>query len=82
MPNPFFNSFQQPQNPDKDILSNFNNFRANPNQFLADEGINVPKEYANNPEQTAKYLLGNMPQMQQNKVFQLVNVLKGMLGNR
>lgn len=83
MPNPFFESFQQPPqsqlNP-QDLTKNFNECKSNPTKFLADRGINVPEEYAGNPEQMAKYLLGNMPQVQQNKVFQTANMLKGIFG--
>lgn len=79
MANSFFDAFnnQQPT-----VIDSFNEFRMNPNQFLANKGINVPQEYSNSPEQTAKYLLSNMTQLQQNKVMQTVNMLKGMFGIR
>lgn len=80
MANSFFDSFNQ--QPQKNFSDLFNEFRSNPNQFLADKGINVPQEYSNSPEQTAKYLLSNMPQVQQNRVLQTVNMLKGMFGMR
>lgn len=81
MANSFFDAFQN-QPPQQNMMDSFNEFRSNPNQFLADKGINVPKEYSNSPEQTARYLLSNMPQVQQNRVMQTVNMLKGMFDVR
>lgn len=78
MANPFFESFQQPhQTTPQDIANGFNECKSDPMKFCADRGINIPKEYANNPEQMARYMLSNMPQVQQNKVFQMANMLKG-----
>lgn len=80
MANHFQDSFNRPQQPN--MFEAFNAFRQNPSEFLAKNGINVPQEYANNPEMMGKYLLSNMPQMQQNKIFQTVNMLRGMFGGR
>ena len=85
MANQFFEAFQNPQSqpqpqPQQNILSDFNTFKQNPSQFLANKGINIPQEYANSPEQTAKYLLSNIPQVQQSKIMQTANMLKSILG--
>ena len=65
-----------------DTVNQFNTFRADPAQFLASRGINIPAEYANNPEQMGRYLLNNMPSSQQNGVLRAANMLRGMLGYR
>jgi len=62
------------------IFEQFNSFRSNPQEFLARNGINIPQQYANNPEQMGKYLLSNMPQTQQGQIFQTVNALRSMFG--
>lgn len=82
MANPFFESFQQSnQLTPNDISNGFNECKSDPVKFLKDRGYDVPQQYANNPEQMAKYLLSNMPQVQQNKIFQMANMLKGMFSN-
>ena len=81
MPSRFRNSFGPP-NQQQDIATQFNEFRSNPTQFLADRGINVPPEYSNNPQQMAQYLLSNMPAVQQNGIFRTASMIKQMLGFR
>lgn len=82
MANRFFSGNQQPQVPfqnGQDAMSQFAQCRQNPRQFLMNRGINVPDEYANNPEQMARYLLNNLPQnVQQNKIFQVAGMLRNM----
>ena len=70
--------FQSPM----DAMNQFNTFRQNPAKFLADRGINIPPEYANSPEQMARYLMSNMASSQQNGVIQAANMLRGMFGFR
>lgn len=79
MPSRFRNSFNQPQQ-SPDMVTQFNEFRSNPTQFLANRGINVPQEYANNPQMMAQYLLSNMPASKQNGVFRTASMIKQMLG--
>lgn len=71
------NSYQQP-----DFLSQFNSFRQNPYEMLAQKGINIPNEYRGNYQQAAQYLMNNMPANQQNGILQKANMLKQLLGIR
>ncbi len=73
---------QVPFQNSQDALAQFNQCKQNPRQFLADRGINVPDQYADNPEHMARYLLNNLPQnVQQNKIFQVAGMLKNMFGS-
>ena len=47
------------------IISQFNTFKQNPLQFLLQRKINIPQEYANNPQGAIQYLM-NTGQMSQN----------------
>lgn len=87
MGNRFISSFNQPQqtgpfNNMQDMANQFNECRSNPSQFLANRGINVPPEYANNPQMMAQYLLNNMPASKQNGIFRAASMIKQMLGLR
>ena len=85
MANRFTDSFQSTPNMYNSAnnggfdVNQLNECANNPIQFLANHGINVPTEYQNSPEQTAKYLLGNLNNIQQNFVMQKVNTFKGMM---
>jgi hypothetical protein len=51
----------------------FSNFMKNPFQFIAQKrGINIPGEYANNPQAAVQYLL-NSGQMTPEQLQQLKN---------
>lgn len=84
----FQNKQNQQQNSDapfsnpQETANQFNQFRNNPIEFLNSRGYQVPKEYANNPEAMARYMLKNMPGFQQNKIFQLATMLGQMFGFR
>lgn len=67
MPNNLFNSTQN-----NNIMSEFNRFQNNPMQWLVNRNVNIPQEYANNPEQAVQYLLNNgqMSQSTLNKIIQ------------
>lgn len=90
MANRFFSqSPVQPQPPQQqgpfqngqDAFNQFNQCIQNPRQFLRDRDIDVPDQYADNPEHMARYLLNNLPQnVQQNKVFQVAGMLKNLFG--
>lgn len=54
------------------IMGQFSNFMRNPFQFLMQKRINVPPEYANNPQGAVQYLL-NSGQMTQQQFEQLRN---------
>lgn len=46
------------------MMSQFNTFKQNPFQFLLQHKINIPNEYANNPQGAVQYLM-NAGQMSQ-----------------
>lgn len=46
------------------MMSQFNTFIRNPLQFLLQHKINIPNEYANNPQGAVQYLM-NAGQMSQ-----------------
>lgn len=68
MPNPLFAN---------QIQNLYQSFLTNKMQFLSQRNINVPPQYANNPEEAVKYLLNNgiMSQEQFNKLDQLATAL-------
>lgn len=53
----------------------FNQFMQNPIQWLMQRRINIPQEYANNPQGAVQYLLnkGQMSQEQLTKLTQTAN---------
>lgn len=55
----------------------FNNFMMNPMGFLAQRGINVPMQFANNPQALVQHLLntGQMSQEQLNKLRQQASMM-------
>lgn len=46
------------------MMNQFNSFRQNPMQFLLQRKIQIPNEYANNPQGAVQYLMstGRMSQ--------------------
>lgn len=84
MANRFTDSFNQTPSysQNNDIFTQFNSFRQNPYDMLAQRGINIPEQYRGSYQQAAQYLMQNMPQTQQNGIFQKVNMLKQMFGMR
>lgn len=46
------------------MMNQFNSFRQNPMQFLLQRKIQIPNEYANNPQGAVQYLMstGQMSQ--------------------
>lgn len=49
------NNFGNPQY----VMSQLQRFKANPMQFLAQKGLNIPQQYANDPTAAAQYLMNN-----------------------
>lgn len=85
MPNRFVSGPAQNGGPfsnTQDVLSQFNSCKANPAEFLAQRGIQVPQEYANNPQMMAQYLLSQTPVAQRSGIFSMANMLKSMLMGR
>jgi len=68
MPNPLFTN---------QIQNLYQSFLTNKMQFLAQRNVDVPQQFANNPEEAVKYLLnsGVMSQEQFNRLDQLANTL-------
>ena len=60
-----------------------NQFRQNPMQFLMNQGINVPQQYMNSPEDAAKYLMqnSNMNQAQINQIMNLASQYQQQMWN-
>ena len=61
---------QQTKMSNNNIKSQFNNFMQNPMQYLLNQKINIPQEYANDPHGAVQYLLnsGSMSQDTFNKI--------------
>ena len=64
MPSPIFNAMNNGQAPNQggpfDLVRQYNNFRQDPFTFmLRTKGIDIPKEYANDPKGAVQYLLNN-----------------------
>lgn len=68
MANPLFN-----EQMNRGFMSQFNQFRQNPMQFLASNRINIPQQFANDPHGAVQYMLNNgqMSQEQLNKLTQM-----------
>ena len=64
-----------PQN----LMNLFQQFRQNPMQFMAKKGLNLPKEYINNPQGAVQYLMdsGKMSQSQYNQFRQMAKQFSG-----
>ena len=70
MANPLFNQLNNQQQQS----NQFQVFRQNPMQFLANRNLNIPQELANDPHGAVQYLLNNgkMTQQQLNMLTQHV----------
>lgn len=67
----------QTQNNAPDFQSQFQLFRQNPIQFMAQRNLNIPPEYQNNPHEAVNYLLQN-GQMQHGALQKLMGTLQRM----
>lgn len=79
MANGLYNQFTQNQN-DNNPINQFGQFRNNPMSFLANRGLNIPKQYANDPKGAVQYLLQN-GQMNQGALNNLIQKAQ-MMGFR
>ena len=68
MPNPLFAN---------QIQNLYQSFLTNKMQFLAQRNVDIPQQFASNPEEAVKYLLnsGAMSQEQFNSLSQMANSL-------
>lgn len=57
------------------LINQFNTFQQNPMQFLAQKNLNIPNQYANDPQGAVQYLLnsGKMNQQTLNGLIQVAN---------
>lgn len=71
--NPFFNAMSGGNN----ILNMYQQFRANPMQFLVDHKINIPQNAQSDPNAIINYLLqtGQLTQAQINGAYQAAQQL-------
>ena len=67
MGNPLYNQLNS-----NSQATQFNSFMQNPMKFLANRNMNIPEQYANNPQAAVQYLLnsGRITQQQLNSVIQ------------
>ena len=79
MPNPIYEQLNgnRTQNNATDFRSQFEVFRQNPIQFMAQRNLNIPPEYQNNPHEAVNYLLQN-GQMQQGALQKVMGTLQRM----
>lgn len=57
MANQLYEELNKPQEPD--MQSQFQRFRQNPIQFMAQRNLNIPQEYQNDPHAAVNYLIQN-----------------------
>lgn len=65
------------------LMAEFQRFRANPMQYMASRGLNIPQQYMNSPEAASRYLMqnSNMSQNDINQLMQTASQFQGMMGN-
>lgn len=59
------------------LMGQFNTFMQNPMQFLMQKKINIPQEYANNPQGAVQHLLNN-GQMKQEDLNRMIDMAQKM----
>ena len=69
-----------PQN----FMQQFQQFRQNPMQFLMQHRLNIPQEYANDPQGAIQHLMntGKMNQQQYNQLQQMAMNMQRMFGQK
>ena len=70
--------YNQMNNNQSNMNEQYNNFKNNPMQFLAQRGINIPQQYMNNPKSAVQYLLnsGRMSQQGFNNLSNIARMFK------
>lgn len=63
---------EQMRNQNGNPMDQFSQMRSNPMAFLANKGLNIPQQYANDPRGAVQYLLtnGRMSQGMLNNLMQ------------
>lgn len=64
----------------KNMFNQFQSFMGNPVQFLAQNKLNIPQEYLNNPNDAIQHLM-NSGQLSQQQYNMAVNAAKRIEGN-
>lgn len=66
----------------QNMMSKYGQFQQNPMQFLANNGLNIPQEYAGDPNAAIQYLMnsGKLTQQQYNFAAQFANAAMGGRG--
>ncbi len=60
------------------IQSQYQSFKTNPMGFLAQRNLNIPQQYANDPEGAVRFLMNNGTMSQD--VFNRINQMANQLG--
>ena len=68
----------------KNMMEQYGNFQQNPMQFMAQRGLNIPQEYAADPDGAIQYLMnsGKLTQQQYNFAAQFANAANAAIGGR
>lgn len=64
-------------NSQPDMQSQFQSFRQNPMQFLAQRNLNIPQQFQNDPRSAVNYLIQN-GQMNQGALQKIMGTLQRM----
>ena len=77
--NPFFSALSGMQST-QNLMNMYQQFRANPAQFLLQNNINVPQNISKDPSAIMNYLLqtGRLSQAQVNGAYQAAQQFKNM----
>lgn len=68
---------EQQQQQQNGMRNAFDNFMKNPMGFLTQKNIQIPNEYANNPQAAVQYLIDNK-KMNQRQLNYLIKFAQGM----
>ena len=66
------------------MMEQYGQFQQNPMQYLAQRNLNIPQQYANDPDGALQYLMnsGNLTQQQYNYATQFANAANAAMGGR
>lgn len=66
------------------MIAKMQEFFGNPMQFMMSKGLNIPNEYANNPDGAIQYLMNNgrMTQQQYNWLKSTSDQIQRSMGNQ
>lgn len=66
----------------KNMMEQYGSFQQNPIQFMAQRGLNIPQQYAADPDGAIQYLMnsGKLTQQQYNFAQQFANAAMGGRG--